>query len=167
MKIIEALVSGGQAGADRAALDVAIRHGFPHGGWCPAGRRAEDGPIGGQYLLTETPSDKYLQRTEWNVRDSDGTVVFTFGVRATGGSRRTIEFARKLGKPFLHILPANYQPARDLQQFVELHKIKRLNVAGSRESKDPGIHLWARGVIEDAFFWSENHPGMLGGPGEG
>ena len=66
MKMIEALVSGGQAGADRAALDVAIRHGFPHGGWCPAGRKAEDDPIGGQYNLSETLSTKYLQRTQWN-----------------------------------------------------------------------------------------------------
>ena len=168
MEMIETLVSGGQTGADRAALDVAIRHGFPHGGWCPAGRKAEDGPIGGQYELSETPSAKYLQRTEWNVRDSDGTVVFTLADRATGGSLRTIEFAQKHGKPCLHLWPARgYQPALDLQRFVGLHNIKRLNVAGSRESKDPGIHLWAMGVIEDAFFWSENHPGMLGGPGEG
>ena len=166
--MIEILISGGQAGADRAALDVAIRHGFPHWGWCPAGRKAEDGPISGQYHLTETPSAKYFQRTEWNVRDADGTVVFTFGDRATGGSLRTIAFARKHGKPCLHISREHcYQPALDLQQFVELHNIKRLNVAGSRESKNPGIHLWVMGVIEDAFFWSENHPYTLGGPGEG
>jgi hypothetical protein len=165
--MIEVLISGGQAGADRAALDVAIRHGFPHGGWCPAGRRAEDGPIGGQYKLSETPSAKYPQRTEWNVRDSDGTVVFTLDARATGGSLRTIEFAQEHGKPCIHIWRGLYQSARDLQQFVELHQIKRLNVAGSRESKSPGIHLWAMSVIEDAFFWSENNPGMLGGPGEG
>ncbi len=165
--MIEALVSGGQTGADRAALDVAIRHSFPHGGWCPAGRKAEDGPIGGQYNLSETPGTKYVQRTEWNVRDSDGTVVFMFGARAMGGSLRTIEFARKYGKPCVHICRSSYQPALYLQRFAELHKIKRLNVAGSRQSKDPGIHLWTVGIIEDAFFWSENHPGMLGGPGEG
>lgn len=166
--MIEALVSGGQTGADRAALDVAIRHGFPHGGWCPAGRKAEDGPIGGQYKLSETPSAKYRQRTEWNVRDSDGTVVFTFAEQATGGSLRTIEFARKHGKPCLHLWPGrSYQPALDLQRFVELHKIKRLNVAGSRESNNPGIHRWAMDVIEDAFFWTDNHPNILGGPGEG
>jgi len=165
--MIETLISGGQTGADRAALDVAIRHGFPHGGWCPAGRRAEDGPIGGQYHLTETPSVNYLQRTEWNVRDSDGTVVFTFSDRATGGSFRTIEFAHRHGKPCICIPRGSYQPALDLQRFAESHKIKRLNVGGSRESKNPGIHLWAMGMIEDAFFWSENHPNMLGGPGEG
>ena len=95
-------------------------------------------------------------------------MVFTLAERATGGSLRTIEFAQKHGKPCLHLcLARDYQPALDLQRFVELHNIKRLNVAGSRERKDPGIHLWAVSVIEDAFFWSDNHPGMLGGPGEG
>ena len=162
------LLSGGQTGADRAALDVAIRHDFPHSGWCPAGRRAEDGRIGGQYMLMETPSTKYLQRTKWNVRDSDGTVVFTLDAEANGGSLRTIEFARQYSKPCLHLSPGKtYQPALDLQRFVARHGIERLNVAGSRESRCPGTYRWAVQIIDDAFFWSENHPNMLGGPGEG
>ncbi|MCC6355238.1 MAG: putative molybdenum carrier protein [Verrucomicrobiae bacterium] len=97
--IIEKIVSGGQTGADRAALDAAIALGIPHGGWCPKGRRAEDGRIPGRYRLAETPGANYLQRTEWNVRDSDGTVLFTLGKAATGGSRKTIEIARRLGGP--------------------------------------------------------------------
>ena len=165
--MIEMLISGGQTGADRAALDVALRHGFPHGGWCPAGRRAEDGPIGGQYQLIETPSSDYLQRTEWNVRDSDGTVVFTFSVHATGGSLRTIEFAREQRKPHVQISRTSDRPAFDLQQFVERRGIKRLNVAGPRESEDPGMHRWVMEVIEDALYGSGNHPGVPGGPGEG
>ncbi len=166
--MIEKLISGAQTGADRAALDVAIRHGFPHGGWCPKGRKAEDGAIGGQYQLTETPSANYLQRTEWNVRDTDGTVVFTLSAAPTGGSLRTVEFARKHKKPCAHISKAgNCQPAEALQRFVREHGIKRLNVAGSRETKEPGIHLWVMGVIDDAFFYGENRPGTLGGPGEG
>ena len=87
---LERIVSGGQTGADRAALDIAIRHGITHGGWCPKGRRAEDGPISCQYALTETPSEQYIQRTEWNVRDSDGTVVFTLNTDVTW-------FTRELG----------------------------------------------------------------------
>ena len=75
---LDKIISGGQTGADRAALDVAIWHGFPHGGWCPNGRRAEDGCLAPQYLLEETPARNYLNRTEWNVRDSDGTLIFTF-----------------------------------------------------------------------------------------
>ena len=167
---LEKLISGGQTGADRAALDVAIRHGFPHGGWCPKGRKAEDGPIGGQYTLVETPSANYLQRTEWNVRDTDGTVVFTLSKEATGGSLRTINFARKHKKPCLHVSAtfAGYaNPSINLQRFVAEHRIKRLNVAGSRASKEPGVWEFACQTIEDAFFWTKGHPAILGGPGEG
>jgi hypothetical protein len=165
---LKKLVSGAQTGADRAALDVALRHGFPHGGWCPKGRKAEDGPIGGQYQLTETPSASYLQRTEWNVRDTEGTVVFTLAKEVTGGSLRTIEFARKHKKPCAHISRAgSFMQSEVLIGFVKEHAIEILNVAGSRESKEPGIHRFVMDVIDDAFFWLESHPGMLGGPGEG
>lgn len=169
MNMIEKLISGGQTGADIAALDVALKHEFPHGGWCPKGRKSLDGPILARYMLQETPSASYLQRTEWNVRDSDGTVVFTFAKEPTGGSLKTIKFAKKHGKPCLHIgrHGGTYTPELALQQFVDEHCIKQLNVAGSRESKDPGIYVWVTQMIEDAFFWSENHPEMLGGPGEG
>jgi hypothetical protein len=165
------IVSGGQTGADIAALDVALRHDLPHGGWCPKGRKSLDGPIPSRYLLTETPSSSYLQRTEWNVRDSDGTVVFTLASDATGGSLKTIHFARKHGKPFIHLsrtgLGSGYaDPALRLQEFAEEHRIATLNVAGSRETKEPGINQWVSQVLENAFFWAENHPGMLGGPSE-
>ena len=88
------IVSGGQTGADRAALDWALAHGMPCGGWCPKGRKAEDGPIDSKYPLKETPSSSYLQRTEWNVRDSDATVLFSIESALTGGSKKTVEFAR-------------------------------------------------------------------------
>lgn len=166
--MITKIVSGAQTGADRAGLDVAIRHCFPHGGWCPKGRKAEDGRIGGQYQLVETPSWSYLQRTEWNARDSDGTVVFTLAREVTGGSLRTINFAKKHRRPWIHISCArDYNPSVTLQGFVNDHDIGVLNVAGPRESKEPGIWKWTYNVIEEAFFWSEAHPHMLGGPGEG
>lgn len=169
--MITKLVSGGQTGADIAALDVALCHSFPHGGWCPRGRRSLEGPIPARYDLTETPSDSYLQRTEWNVRDSDGTVVFTLAPEVTGGSLRTVGFAKRHKKPCLHVSRASegglFSPAMQLRDFVREHGIKALNVAGSRESKEPGIHDWVMQVLEDAFFPSVNHPGMLGGPDEG
>lgn len=170
--MIEKLISGGQTGADIAALDVALRFGFPHGGWCPKGRRSLEGPIPAHYNLFETPSDSYLQRTEWNVRDSDGTVVCTLAEEATGGSLRTIGFAKKHKKPCLHLSREvglfGYRDRSELlQQFVKEHYIRRLNVAGSRESKEPGIHQWVLDVLERAFFYDRTHPGMLGGPGEG
>ena len=168
--MITKLISGGQTGADIAALDVALRHGFSHGGWCPKGRRSLDGPLPLRYQLTETPSAEYLQRTEWNVRDTDGTVVFTFAAVATGGSLKTIKFTKKHGKPCLHISRSggNYvDPALLLQRFVEDNNVQMLNVAGSRESKEPGIYQWAIQILEDAFFLADNHPNTLGGLGEG
>jgi hypothetical protein len=96
------IISGGQTGADRAALDWAIKHGIPHGGWCPKGRRSEDGPIDAKYQLQETPSNNYAQRTEWNVKDSDGTVIFSVRKRLSGNSSETLEFAIKHRKPYLH-----------------------------------------------------------------
>ena len=96
------IVSGGQSGADIAALDWALANGVPHGGWCPKGRKSEDGLIDARYQLIETPESKYLQRTEWNVRDSDATLIFTLSPKLDGGSKKTADFAIKLGKPYLH-----------------------------------------------------------------
>ena len=114
------IVSGGQSGADVAALDWAIAHMVDHGGWCPKGRRSEDGPIPPHYLLMETPQANYLQRTEWNVRDSDATVIFTLTDVLDGGSKRTAQFADKLHRPWLHfrrmrsINPAPYFEGSDV-----------------------------------------------------
>lgn len=168
--MIDKIVSGGQTGADRAALDVAIWHEFSYGGWCPKGRKAEDGPLPLVYQLQETPSSNYLQRTDWNVRDSDGTVIFTMSQTLAGGSKRTAEFAESLGKPWLHIAPGigGYQPERTILEFVRENEIKALNVAGSRGSKEPEIYRWVKWMLVDAFFWNfRGDPMMLGGPGEG
>lgn len=120
---------GNQSGEGRAGLDAAIRYGFPHGGWCPKGRKAEDGPIGGQYNLFETPSASYLQRTELNVRDSDATAIFTLAVAVTGGSLRTIGFAEKHRKPWVHIAARAgtcQDPVLALREFVEGHGKRKM-----------------------------------------
>jgi len=104
------------------------------------------------------------------VRDSDGTVVFTLAPKVTGGSLRTIEFATRHGKPCLHLArsgPSSEALAVLLQRFVAQHRIRILNVAGSRESKEPGIYRWVAAVIEEAFFGSQDRTGVLGEPGEG
>src|SRR3954470_24614725 len=134
------IISGGQTGADRAALDFAIAHGLPHGGWCPRQRRAEDGEIPTQYLLRETPSGHYSKRTEWNVRDSDATVVFSFKPRLTGGTRLTFELAQRLGKPVLHLSRDENEIAKaasKLRTFLEQQQVRTLNVAGPRASHEP------------------------------
>jgi hypothetical protein len=151
VSIVERIISGGQTGADRAALDWAIDQNTPHGGWCPKGRRAEDGTIPSQYLLKETPSENYQQRTEWNVRDSGGTVIFTIKATLTGGSKKTAEFAGKHQKPCLHLsAEASSDPASELRLFVQSKGIKVLNVAGSRASKEPDVGTFVMQVLSKA-----------------
>ncbi|MFC3458170.1 putative molybdenum carrier protein [Massilia haematophila] len=143
------LVSGGQTGADRAALDWAIEHGVRHGGWCPKGRKTEDGVLPERYRLQETPAAAYLQRTEWNVRDSDATLVFTLDDRLDGGSKRTAAFADSLGKPWLHVRPGVHP--KYVARFLARHAVQVLNVAGKRESSAPGIGELVRQVLSQAI----------------
>src|SRR3974390_2458425 len=103
MNMIQKIISGGQTGPDRAALEFARAHGIAHGGWCPQGRLAEDGTIPQVYQMKETPSADPAQRTEWNVRDSEGTVIFSIASELSGGSRLTAEWAGRLGRPCLHV----------------------------------------------------------------
>jgi hypothetical protein len=158
------IISGGQTGVDRAALEWALSNGIPHGGWCPKGRKAEDGVIASQFQLTETGSENYFVRTRWNVRDADGTVIFSQNRKLTGGTRQTAEFAKQHGKPLLHLIPtlgAN-KAARQLERFLEEHGVAVLNVAGPRASEQPEIREFVKAVLSRALrsFLSESaiHP---------
>jgi hypothetical protein len=148
------IVSGGQTGADRAALDFAIEHDIPHAGWCPRGRLAEDGPIPALYRLEETPSRKYSQRTEWNVGDSDATVVFSISPDPAGGTALTLAVARRLGKPWLHLCregDENAELAARLAGFLYEHEVRRLNIAGPRASQEPDVADFVRAVLQTAL----------------
>ena len=136
------IVAGGQTGVDRAALDVALELGMSCGGWCPKGRRAEDGPLAARYPLVETPSAEYAQRTEWNVRDSDGTLVLRRG-EPSGGTAQTVEVAARFGKPHLVVDVSRPPDASAVHAWIREHRIETLNVAGPRESTRPGIHAVA------------------------
>ncbi len=144
------VVSGGQTGADRAALDWAIANGIAHGGWCPAGRTAEDGPLPSKYQLCETSSGGYRQRTRCNVEDSDGTLILNLGL-LEGGSLATQRFTEKAGRPLL-VLQLDevdvVEAARRVSQWIEANRIARLNVAGPRESKRPGIYQATFQILE-------------------
>ncbi len=140
--MFERVVSGGQTGVDRAALDVALELGIPCGGWCPRGREAEDGPIAARYPLTETPAAGYAQRTEWNVRDSDGTLVLTRG-EPTGGTAMTIAIAARLRKPCLVLDLAGPPDLSSVQGWANANTIAVVNIAGPRESGSPGIYAQA------------------------
>jgi hypothetical protein len=100
--MIGRLVSGGQSGVDRAALDAALELGIPCGGWCPKGRKAENGAIPARYPFVETPSGGYSQRTRWNIRDADGTLILSWG-KPTGGTLLTVKECRSAGKPHVVI----------------------------------------------------------------
>jgi hypothetical protein len=132
------IVSGGQTGVDRAALDAARTLGLEHGGWCPLGRIAEDGPIPAEYNLIETDSPEYPVRTKRNVIDSEGTLIL-YRHRLTGGTKLTHRFTRRRDKPsHLQDLAKSLdvEPAR---QWIAENRILVLNVAGPRESSAPGI----------------------------
>jgi len=150
---VQKIVSGGQTGADRAALDWAIAHGIDHGGWCPRGRRAEDGAIPPDYRLTETPSDGYAERTEWNVRDADGTVILSVQQSLTGGSKLTAERARQHDKPCLHLSRATSgtDAGERLARFLEAYRIRVLNVAGPRASSEPEIAAFVTETLDRAL----------------
>jgi Circularly permutated YpsA SLOG family len=148
--MVEKIVSGGQTGVDRAALDVALELKIPCGGWCPAGRRAEDGPVPLRYLLTETPTAAYPQRTEWNVRDSDGTLVLTRG-KPNGGTRLTIEVAKRHSRPCLVIDLRKGARTADIMDWLTKNQISTLNVAGPRESEMPGIGEEAAALLRQLF----------------
>jgi len=136
------IISGGQTGADRAALDFAIAHGIPHGGWCPKGRRAEDGSLDARYQMRETESKDYRQRTRRNVADSDATLILNLGELANG-SLATRHFAERVNKPVRVVaLDAGdlATEAARVHEWLADNAIAVLNVAGPRESKRPGIY---------------------------
>ena len=153
--MIDQLVSGGQSGVDRAALDVALELGIPCGGWCPKGRKAEDGTIPTCYPVKETPSADYDQRTEWNIRDSDGTLILAWG-EPKGGTLLTVDACRSTGKPYLVInltdegnLAVSIQRAREWIADTVAGCV--LNVAGPRASEAPAAYertrLFLRAVL--------------------
>jgi hypothetical protein len=140
--------SGGQTGCDRAALDAAIELGLSHCGWCPRGRRAEDGRISHLYNLKETRSKLYHERTALNVRDSDGTVIFS-RLPLRGGTGLTVDVCRRLAKPLILIGPKGSVEvgARRLRKFIKAHQIRDLNVAGPRTTMDATIYDFTKSVI--------------------
>lgn len=146
------IISGGQTGADRAGLDAALKVNIAIGGWCPAGRRAEDGVIPECYDLEETPSANYAVRTRHNVRDSDGTLIFNLG-ELDGGTKKTVEYAAKIGKPCLIVQLDNTKHPRPaaIKKWLQKHAICTLNVAGPRESKRPGIYRQSSALLGRLF----------------
>ncbi|PID40007.1 MAG: hypothetical protein CR984_05430 [Proteobacteria bacterium] len=152
--MLRTIISGGQTGVDRAALDVAIRLGIAHGGWIPKGRRAEDGPLPDHYQLQEMPTEAYEARTEKNVMEADGTLLISRG-SPTGGTDFTRKLALKHGKQLLHIdLTTGQRPPEAgslIASWIEMNRIEILNVAGPRASGDPSIYMDAVHILTHAL----------------
>jgi hypothetical protein len=144
------IVSGGQTGVDRGALDAAIALGIPHGGWCPRGRLAEDGTIPARYRLTETDSPEYHVRTESNVLDSDATLILYRG-ELKGGTKLTRQLAKRHGKPCLAVNLDHPADLDEIGQWIIQSHAATLNVAGPRESQSPGISAQAEELLRRLF----------------
>ncbi len=133
---------------DRGALDVAHDLDLKSGGWCPRGRRAEDGLIPERYALVDTPGRDYEQRTEWNVRDSDATLILNTG-RPEGGTAFTLETALRLQRPVYVVDLLTARNIAAVLYWLEYYQVKTLNVAGPRESRVPGIKAMAMEFMKD------------------
>ena len=152
--MIKKIISGGQTGVDRAALDAAIKLSIVHGGWVPKGRLTENGPLSPEYHLKETRTSNYAERTEKNVLEADGTLIISRGP-LTGGSEYTREMAVKHHRPWLHIDlndKAAFQAATVINKWIFSKKIETLNVAGPRASKDSKIYQDTLNIIESVYY---------------
>ncbi len=144
------IVSGGQTGVDRAALDAAIAAGVPVGGWCPKGRLAEDGVISSEYPLQETASRLYRERTGLNVMDSDGTLILAEKI-LSGGTALTKSLADRYSKPLLAVNPADSAGIVKIRKWLTVNNIRILNVAGPRESTRPGSYDQAYRLMREVL----------------
>ena len=147
------IVSGGQTGVDRAALDFALRHGYEHGGWCPRGRRAEDAVIPSAYQLHETASPDYGERTEKNVEEADAALIVAREKELSGGTAFTKTFAEQHGRQVLVVCESDgvANGAAALSRFLKQNQVRVLNVAGPRESQAPGLGKFVEQLLAAAL----------------
>ncbi|WP_163709239.1 putative molybdenum carrier protein [Mangrovibacterium lignilyticum] len=147
---LQIIISGGQTGVDRGALDACLELEFPCGGWCPAGRAAEDGPIPPRYPMIELQSPYYDDRTRRNIVESEATLIIYDG-KLTGGTLLTANYAKQIGRPvFIFELSPFFidRTMEDLIDFLEAYQVETLNVAGPRASLWDKAHETSRHIIK-------------------
>ncbi len=152
--MIKKIISGGQTGADRAALDTAIKFNINYGGWIPQGRKTEEGPLSHKYHMDEMPTDSYSERTRQNIMDSQGTIIISRGP-LTGGSLLTQKFAFTLKKPCCHVDLFDldeFAAAIVINSFIVDYALDIINIAGPRAGKDPFIYNTVRTIIETVIY---------------
>ena len=148
--MIKKIISGGQTGADQAALDIAIELGIPYDGWIPKHRITEDGSLPDKYRLKEMPTISYQARTDKNIMESDATLIFSHG-QLTGGSKYTLEMGLQYKRPCLHINLDEYnafQATQEIHTWINEKKIEILNIAGPRASKDSKIYQAVKDIVK-------------------
>ncbi|MBF0609926.1 MAG: molybdenum cofactor carrier [Magnetococcales bacterium] len=148
--MIQKIISGGQTGVDRAALDFAILHGIDHGGWCPKGRLAEDGILPPHYKLVETPLSRYNQRTHWNILDSHGTLIIRRET-LSGGTALTWQLAKTANRPRFAVILPDKVDLQGVRHWISEHSIQVLNIAGPRESENLGIYQESLLFLKELF----------------
>lgn len=141
------IISGSQTGAERAALDWAVKHDLPRGGWFPAGLAEAPDPA---HKLKEAGGDKQLEAIEANVRDSEATLVFTLAAKAAGLAQKAVSNAKKQKKPVLHVHRGILGVSEKIVAFLDKHYVRRLHITGSTEADEPGLGAWAAGELEKA-----------------
>ncbi|MBI1195115.1 MAG: hypothetical protein GC138_04650 [Gammaproteobacteria bacterium] len=150
--MLKKIISGGQTGVDRAALDVALVLDLDRGGWCPAGRAADDGPIDTKYPLIETSEMDHTVRTGYNVRESDASILIYCGL-LQGGTAYAVEMAKHQGKPVKAVDLENPPPPAEISDWIAENGVATLHIGGQREASAPGIYARAytyiRHCLED------------------
>ena len=152
------IISGSQTGVERTALDWAIKNELPHGGWCPAGLPGSTEALAECYKLKETATDKLLESVENNVRDSDGTVVFTLAPKAAGPAQKAVSFSKKQKKPVVHLHRGILGVSEKIVAFLDKYYIRRLHISGSQEELEAGIGDWVAAELEKAKVILERRP---------
>lgn len=149
--IIKHIISGGQSGVDRSALDFSIKHNVPHSGWCPKERWAEDGQLPPIYNLKQTESKDPGERTLKNVLEADGTLVI-YQIKPDHGTQLTIEYCKKHDKTFIRMDLQEKINGPAFKNWLQKNNIEKLNIAGPRESNSPGIYNKCQQIFKDLFF---------------
>lgn len=153
------IITSSKLGADRAALDWALTNSMPHGGWCPLGNLTGEEPLDLKYKLKETATDAVLESVESNVRDSDATVVFTLGPKATGPAQKASTYAKKQKKPVLHVHRAVLGASERVVEFLDKYYVRRLHVTGSTETEEAGIGAWVAMTLDRVKSTIDRRPG--------
>lgn len=152
------IITAAQKGANRAALDWAIKSELPHGGWCPLGGLKDDDGTVLSYKLKETPTENVLESVEFNVRDSDATVVFTLAPKAAGAAQKAVSYAKKQKKPVIHLHRGILGVSEKFVAFLDKYYARRLHLTGSLEADEAGISAWISNELEKAKVILERRP---------